>query len=409
MSTKTPSVGLCDAISISTRVVGAGPWPALYNWTEPTKQLFESISPTSSTVHFAAPGSTSNPEAEWPKQDGKYRVCVQASGQFTGLQSEPACVDISSSTTEMPKMMAPTVPTLLTASCYDDSISLFLPHSACNNPTASLQYLWMVHRAGDAGNVVLDGPWASINNPRLSVKMDDLRSADAGLSEDYSIMLNVSTQGSSVANSLGVALRIICTPSIAIMGGSEAVLSRTRPVKLISVLNDDLVHNSEATFQWSCLQNSETCVAVNFKPLPMSNRPDLEIPAGMIGLGAYTFTVCANELIGRTACTTVAVRIVPDCLEMEMQLTARGQPADNIAEFWALSFNADVVGVNPDELEFEWDLGQFSALNGNCDSDDCLLHKNVYLPNSVDNPLFEPGTTLKFSVNVRRQFQRSTR
>lgn len=401
ISTKTPSVGLCDAISISTRVVGAGPWPALYNWTEPTKQLFESISPTSSTVHFAAPGSTSNPEAEWPKQDGKYRVCVQASGQFTGLQSEPTCVDISSSTTEMPKMMAPTVPTLLTASCYDDSISLFLPHSACNNPTASLQYLWMVHRAGDAGNVVLDGPWASINNPRLSVKMDDLRSADAGLSEDYSIMLNVSTQGSSVANSLGVALRIICTPSIAIMGGSEAVLSRTRPVKLISVLNDDLVHNSEATFQWSCLQNSETCVAVNFKPLPMSNRPDLEIPAGMIGLGAYTFTVCANELIGRTACTTIAVRIVPDCLEMEMQLTARGQPADNIAEFWALSFNADVVGVNPDELEFEWDLGQFSALNGNCDSDDCLLHKNVYLPNSVDNPLFEPGTTLKFSVNVR--------
>jgi len=405
LRTKTPVAGLCDPISISASVFGAGPWAVTYNWTESTKVLFDSIDESLSDVYLPAPGSTANPKDEWLEKKAQYIVCVQITGQFTGLQSTIECVNVSTNVDPLARMMAPAVPASVLASCYDHAFSLSLPHAACRNPTAALAYSWMLHGA-DTGILsagILTGAWSSITGARLSVQMDDLRIADGGLREKYTIMLNVSVLGeTNMVSSLAIPLQINCDPSIVVMGGTEQMLSRTRPVKLISVLHDDLVHSSEATYQWSCLQNSEACYAVNFKLLPMSSGSDLEIPAGMIGLGAYTFTVCANEIISRTACTTVDVRVVPDCLDLELQVIARGQPADEIAEYWALSFNANIIGVDNNELEFEWDLGQFSTLNGNCENGDCpLTEKNIYLPNTLDDPIFNAGTTLKISVSVK--------
>jgi hypothetical protein len=398
MRSKTTSLGLCDDLIISANTAGAGPWPVKYTWTEPSGQLLASLStpfPSGMTDIFVKSG-------DYPGVVAKYQVCVVTTAMYTNLESALVCISISTSPNALPQMMAPSVPSLVAASCLDRSFSLNVPHEACNNPDAALDYVWSLRTV--AGETTLaesvPGPWNLILNPRLVVRMSDLTSSDIGLRPYYVASLSVSVRGASVqfTTSLEIPISIECPSNIVIMGGTEQTHSKLRSIKLISIVTDSYVPSSEATHTWTCI-NAATgpCLDANFNPLALPPAPDLGIPAGALDLGVYDVTVCANEKIGRAACTTVKVNIIPDCLQVDMKVNVQGLSATRVAEHAVLSFGAVVVpgdsSADAEPMSFEWNFGRF---------DSNVYQQTAWIPNSIDAPILPSGTFQRFEFTAKQ-------
>ena len=399
MRSKTTSVGLCDDVVISVTARGAGPWPAEYEWTEPSNQLFSSLS----LPLPAGQASVSIPKGMWPQTEANYTVCVVARAAYTNLESAPACIELSTSVAAVPKMMSPSVPSAVSASCKDHSFSLIVPHSACDDPTASLDYVWVIHAVdADTGIAVLDaaavsGPWEAATNPKLTVRLEDLRASELGLQQEYLATLTVSVRDSPLSTSVQIRVHITCDPSIMIMGGSEQQRSKARPIKLISVVSDEYVPSSASTFRWSCTTSKgSVCLGSDFNPISLPTTSDFELEAGYIDLGEYIFAVCANEDIGRATCATVLIVVVPDCLEMELAVTYQGQLVSQVPAHATLSFVSNVNGADEGEdaepLIFEWSLGVPAT----------VYRGTANMANSKNAPVLQSGTSKKFTVEAHQ-------
>ena len=390
LNAKTPSLGLCDDLVIQGSVEGAGPWPVEYTWTEPTGVLFASFGdslPTNRRELFI-------PAGKWPQVAAGYTVYLTVKAMHTGAETTEN-VFIKTSVEATPQILVPMVPSQLFASCTDYAISVSLPHGACNDPTKSVNYNWMVESQGK----VVSGPWEDNTSPKVAIRIDDLRAFAAGLFNSYTVRLTATVDGSTSASRVSVPLSLECEPSVEIMGGSKQMHSTKRDFKLTSVVTDEFVPNSDVDFDWECSSGVGPCLTADFSTLTLSNAAYFQGAANTLPAGPMTFGVTANEDVGRAVSASVQVLLLEECLSIELSImSASGRPLTALAAHDQISAQVRVLNAAADDDSdtayppvVTWDFDGIPAT---------ALGASAFIENSIDAPALIGGVTKTIKVSV---------
>jgi hypothetical protein len=388
LSAKSTDLGACDDLIVQGSLQGAGSLPVAYTWNEPTGKLFASLDDTLLTTN--ATNELVIKAGDWPQVDKEYTIYLTATVKYTGL-STTSTIIIRTSPEMLPQILVPAVPPQIYATCNDISFSLSLPHAACGDPTASMNYNWMLESYGK----VVHGPWENVNKSKVIMKISDL----GDLSDAYTLRLTAtSSEGTTLASRLAIPVAVSCDPRIAILGGSKQTHSFQKPFELKSVLQDFV---ASPTFVWECGSSIGPCLTADYVPFAVNHTQNVTIPQDVLTMGPRTFVVVANGGIDLRVSASVDVMLLPECLSVEFVVRCSdGNPLTQLASHSQLSAQVRVLDTFDDDATnlptVVWDLDGIPATTNGM---------SAFLANSIDDPLLEPGTTKTISVTVSKYIE----